>query len=153
MGSRITRERLASTEVLQALRSLVDPRKQPRTPLSRQLRLTFQALEPAQLHGLACWRCSTTSSRSTYNPSLSSRRKTSPAEFIGFAEDSGQISAIDLYMLTRPRECLDGPIGVNVTEGIEKPEQLEILKALGGWLWPGLPLCPTGAGDRSIGVS
>lgn len=31
----------------------------------------------------------------------------SPAEFIGFAEDSGQISAIDLYMLMRSRECLD----------------------------------------------
>jgi diguanylate cyclase (GGDEF)-like protein len=31
----------------------------------------------------------------------------SPAEFIGFAEDSGQISAIDLYMLKRSKECLD----------------------------------------------
>ena len=70
----------------------------------------------------------------------------SPAEFIGFAEDSGQISAIDLYMLTRSRECLDefrrgqredlsinvnisasllsrsgwidGPIGESITEGL-----------------------------------
>lgn len=70
----------------------------------------------------------------------------SPAEFIGFAEDSGQISAIDLYMLTRSKECLDefrrgqredisinvnisasllsrpgwldGSIGENITEGL-----------------------------------
>ena len=70
----------------------------------------------------------------------------SPAEFIGFAEDSGQISAIDLYMLTRSKECLDefrrgqredisinvnisasllsrpgwldGPISENITEGL-----------------------------------
>lgn len=70
----------------------------------------------------------------------------SPAEFIGFAEDSGQISAIDFYMLTRSKECLDefrrgqredisinvnisasllsrpgwldGPISENITEGL-----------------------------------